>query len=246
MLTPVNSVRYWEFDFADRHLAGARGRGLDVSSPRLLSFYFAHRRRFAQIEISNPDRDDTRVTRQLADACGLRNISTRVENAVEATSTSKFEAIWTISVLEHIPLDGDTAAVRSMFQALLPGGTLIITVPVDRIAWDEFRRRDTYSLAPDPEPDGTYFFQRYYDPASIRRRLIDAVGIEPDVVEWFGEVRPGRFRAYERRWRRLGFGATVADPSFVSRNFKHYVAWSDMPGAGVCGMRFTRRRRRDS
>ncbi len=76
--------------------------------------------------------------------------------------------------MEHIPGAGDTEAVAAMFKALEPGGRLIITVPVDRVARDEFREHDAYSLGTDIGPDGKYFFQRYYDPhrfgtASSRR-----------------------------------------------------------------------------
>src|SRR5438552_1440583 len=40
---PVSVVRYFEFDFARRCLEGARGRFLDIGSPRLFSFWMASR-----------------------------------------------------------------------------------------------------------------------------------------------------------------------------------------------------------
>ena len=54
--------------------------------------------------------------------------------------------------MEHIPGAGDTEAVAAMFKAVEPGGRLIITVPVDRVARDEFREHDAYSLGTELDP----------------------------------------------------------------------------------------------
>lgn len=238
LLTPVNSVRYWEFDFADRHLRRTGGRALDVSSPRLLSMYLAHRGRFDTVVVANPDESDLNATRRLGEACGIRRIE-MLAGDVAAATASKFTAIWSISVIEHIPGDrGDAEAVRAMFQALEPGGVLVITIPTDRQTWDEFRTSDTYRLGASPDSQGRYFFQRFYDESSIRQRIIAAVGTEPRVIEWFGERRPGMFHAYVDRWLARGFGATVRDPAFIAKHFRAFAEWEAMPGMGVCGMTF--------
>jgi len=238
VLTPVNSVRYWEFDFADRHLRPGGGRALDVSSPRLFSMYLAHRRRFDTVVVANPDESDLSSTRRLVEACGLSRIET-LAGDVGAVTASKFAAVWSISVVEHIPGErGDAEAVQAMFQALEPGGVLVITVPTDREAWDEVRSTDTYDLGASPDELGQYFFQRFYDKASIRERIIAAIGIEPSATEWFGEIRPGTFHAYVANWLTRGFEATVQDPAFIARNFKVFGDWEAMPGMGVCGMTF--------
>jgi SAM-dependent methyltransferase len=238
LLTPVNSVRYWEFDFADRHLHPGGGRALDVSSPRLLSLYLAYKHRFEKVVIANPDESDLKTTRELADVCGLRRIEILVGDAATATS-SKYNAVWSISVVEHIPGEqGDRSAVRSMFEALEPGGSLVITVPVDRISRIDYRPNDVYGLGLEAETDGGYFFQRYYDQRSIRDRLIKSVDMEPVAIEWFGETQAGVFETYEQTWRASGFAATVQDPAFIARNFKSFDSWEEMPGVGVCGLAF--------
>ena len=117
---------------------------------------------------------------------------------------------------------------------------MVITVPVDRTAWEEYRDHDAYGLA--LEASDRYFFQRYYDDATVRRRLIDAVGSAPSAVEWFGERARGVFAAYERKWMARGHATTVRDPAFVSKEFRRYPSWSAMPGMGVCGLAFGKHR----
>ena len=242
VLTPVNSVRYWEFDFVERHLPIGGRAALDVSSPRLLSLYLAERRRFERITIANPDSSDLAATLDIINTLRLPGIEVVEADAVQATShVGSVDATWSISVVEHIAGDdGDSGAVGAMYAALAPGGTMVITVPVDRTAWDEYRDHDAYGLA--PEESDQYFFQRYYDDAAVRRRLIDAVGTVPSAVEWFGERARGVFAAYEKEWMARGHAATVRDPAFVSKEFRRYPSWSAMPGMGVCGMAFRKQR----
>lgn len=238
MLTPVNSVRYWEFEFADRHLRDSRGEALDVSSPRLLSLYLAHRGRFDRITMANPDAADLAATESIVQGAGLRHIVTRRVNAIEASTSGSWDAIWSISVVEHIRgRAGDSTAVAAMYAALRPGGVLILTVPVDRQHWDEYRSGDVYGLGAD-ERAGEYFFQRYYDRDSLRDRVVAAIGAEPIATEWFGETTRGVFRDYERRWQASGMAETVGDPAFIARHFRRYDRWETMPGAGVCGLVF--------
>lgn len=239
VLTPVNSVRYWEFDFVDRVLQQAGGVALDVSSPRLLSFYLAHRARFDRIDMANPDAKDLRVTGDLARGSGLSRVNCLEADALEASrGQPRYSAVWSISVVEHIPGDrGDSDAVRAMFDSLLPGGVLVITVPVDREAWDEYRTTDTYSLGASGG-DGRYFFQRFYDAGTLADRIIGPIGVPPQRVDWFGERTRGTFAAYVERWLDRGFAETVSDPSFVARNFRPFSSYQEMPGMGVCGLAF--------
>lgn len=240
LLTPVNSVRYWEFDFADRHLPRSGEVGLDLSSPRLLSLYLAHRARFERITVLNPDSDDIMETRRIADVCGLGRLATHAGDAAGLDGdVTRYTAAWSISVIEHIDgPSGDTLAVTAMFNALRPGGILVLTVPVDREFRIENRGADVYRLGRAAAEDGSYFFQRWYDAPAIESRIIAALGVRPTVVEWFGERRPGTFHAYEQDWLRRGHGATVADPFFIATEFRRYDRWEDMPGMGICGLVF--------
>jgi hypothetical protein len=125
--------------------------------------------------------------------------------------------------------------MRLMYAALAPGGTLIVTVPVDRHTWDEYRREDVYALGIAAGPNGT-FFQRWYDESAIASRLLDPLDPIDVHVEWFGERVAGRFAEYEKDWLQRGRERTVDDPREIADWYASYRAWGDMPGQGVCGI----------
>ncbi len=241
---PVSSTRYFEFDFARRALAQdgfAPRRCLDVSSPFLFSFDVARRVPGVRIRMLNPDRRDGAQTRRMATRLAWPGIEVE-EAGVESldAAAGDYDAVWSLSVIEHIAGAGgdDRDAVRRMWQAVRPGGRLILTVPTDRQAWDEYRDRDAYGTQPRDAATARYFFQRFYDEAAIRARLVGTIGQEPARVEWFGEKTPGHFHAYIARWRREGAAATRDDPWDVAANYRTYPSFGAMPGAGVCGLLF--------
>ena len=236
LVTPVSIVRYWEFPFVLRHLPQRPGNCLDVSSPRLFSFYVAARRGPTAVRMLNPDRRDADVTRRLANRFGFRMVvvETVPVSAIRGLD-QHYDSIWSISVIEHIPEFGDAEAMKLMYDALDPAGTLIVTVPVDRHAWDEYRQDDVYDLGVSPGPHGR-FFQRWYDKSSIVSRLLDPLGTIDVHLEWFGERVAGRFEEYENDWIRRGRQRTVDDPREIADWYSSFRAWADMPGQGVCGI----------
>jgi len=239
ILAPVSITRYWEFPFVRRHLSPNPGRCLDISSPRLFSYYVASRMRPNSVRMLNPDRVDAAVTERIARRCG---IDLQVEVApVSAMNpdTERFNSIWSISVIEHIGEDGDIDAMRRMYGALAPGGRLLVTVPVDRNSWDEYRPTDTYALGAPRGPDG-WFFQRWYDQAAIASRLLDPIDAGGAQLEWFGEREPGRFSTYIDAWLQGGWRTTVEDPREITDWYAPYRTWREMPGQGVCGIAITK------
>lgn len=236
LVTPVSIVRYWEFPFVLRHLPQRPGRCLDISSPRLFSFYVASRRRPTSVRMLNPDRQDADVTRRLATRLGMRAIVVQPQpvSAIEGQD-ELYDSIWSISVIEHIAEDGDTQAMRLMYAALAPGGTLIVTTMVDRHPWDEYRREDVYGLGIAPNPNGR-FFQHWYDESAIASRLLDPLGPIDVHVEWFGERVAGRFAEYVKDWLRRGRDRTVDDAREIADWYAPYDTWDEMPGQGVCGI----------
>lgn len=241
---PVSSTRYFEFDFARRALAQdgfAPRRCLDVSSPFLFSFDVARRLPEVQVRMLNPDARDLRRTWRLRDLLRWPGIELE-EAGVESLDAAAggYDAVWSLSVIEHIAGAGgdDRDAVRRLWKAVRPGGRLILTVPTDRQAWDEYRDRDAYGTQPQDAATARYFFQRFYDEAAIRARLVETIGREPARMEWFGEKTPGHFHAYIARWRREGAVATRDDPWDIAAHYRTYPSFGAMPGAGVCGLLF--------
>jgi SAM-dependent methyltransferase len=240
LLTPVSSVRYFEYAFVRECLLGQPKRCLDVSSPRLFSLYAAVQRLVQTIDMINPDPIDIQRTDQMVQELGLRGIYTQPTDLLGVLEHSPpYDCIWSISVVEHIHgLYDDQDAIRMMFAALRPGGRLIVTVPIDRAHWDEYRDAPAYQDSPVQGSEGRHFFQRFYDQASLRERLIAPLGVEPVRVAWYGERQPGRFKEYTQRWLRDGMRCTVEDPREMVDGYASYPSWELMPGMGVCGLCF--------
>lgn len=238
LVAPVSITRYFEFEFVFAHIPAPSFACLDVSSPRLFSLFMAAARPAVSIQMINPDFEDADITRAIADRLGYSNVVVSSDAvSVLAGQSAKYDCIWSISVIEHVAGDeGDTEAMRLMYAALRPGGRLIVTVPVDRRFWHEYRDRDYYGSHEVPTPSGKYFFQRLYDEAHLRARLVEPLGQEPTEFGWFGERVAGTFHAYERRWIELGPDETIDDPRRIADDYDYYEQWADMPGFGVCAI----------
>ena len=122
-----------------------------------------------------------------------------------------------------------------MYDHLRPGGRLIVTVPVDRRYRVERRERAEYGFG-QPDETGQVFFQHVYDEDALEAHLLSALPIRPARIGWFGELTPGRFAAYERRWQHDGLNCTVDDPREFSDHYREFDSWQAMPGFGVCGL----------
>ena len=233
LITPVSSMRYWEFPFAWRAVPTGAVRCLDVGSPRLFSLKAADELG-AQVLMMNPDVRDAAETERLA---RYRGLPIRVKaRPVQELGETGFDCVWSISVVEHIAGDeADCDAVRQMFGALRPGGRMIITVPVDRTYRLEYRESDEYGLS---EETGHVFFQRLYDDDAIQNRLVASVGVAPSVVAWFGEKVAGTWNQYEAAWRRGGRRVTASDPERMAHEYQEFATWGEMPGVGVVGLVF--------
>lgn len=246
LLTPVNSTRYLEFPFALSCLPPNARACLDVSCPRLFSIFVATRRPQLRVRVMNPDRPDFLRTTEAVSKLGIKNIRTECSGVdVLVEETERYDCIWAISVVEHISGDcDDTHAVRLMYGALRRGGRLILTVPVDRSYWEEYRRQKYYDTQQE-SGDGRFFFQRFYDRTALWKRLVGPTGEKPSIIRWFGETSPGIMTDYEKRWMREGHACTVNGPREIADHWREYATWEDIPGMGVCGLMIEKAERAD-
>lgn len=236
VLNPVSIVRYFEFPFAAGALPDSARVCADVSSPRLFSLFWASTHPGVAIEMINPDGRDLDQTRRIAAATGIKLGFIKSDVRILLDRPRAYDAVWAISVLEHVNGEyDDSEAIGWMYGSLRPGGVMALTVPVDRQFRDEFRDTDPYGLV--DQVDGRVFFQRWYDMAAIRERLLDRLPGAETRTCFFGETRPGVFAAYEEESRQLGLGRTVDDPREIADNMTDYPDWDAMPGVGVCGIR---------
>jgi len=185
LLNPVSIVRYFEFPFTAGSIPADARRCIDVSSPRLFAFYWSAMHGDAAIEMLNPDAQDLDETRRIARAAGIWLRYSASDVRALAARPAAYDAVWSISVLEHIHGDyDDRDAIAWMYSALRPGGVMAVTVTIDRRFWDEYRDADPYGL--DRQTSGPVFFQRWYDLAAIQERLLSRLSGATTSLAFFG------------------------------------------------------------
>src|SRR2546428_5393771 len=130
----ISPVGYWRLipnAFAYQEFLRLNNpRILDVGSPKLPSVFFATK---TDQEVHATDLDDAKIFsrwKAAANALGLANYFVEYQDARRLTYPDEsFDFVYSISVIEHIPDDGDTASLREFRRVLKPGGILVIPIP---------------------------------------------------------------------------------------------------------------------
>jgi SAM-dependent methyltransferase len=173
-----NALTYREF----RRLTNPRV--LDVSSPKLVSLFLATR---TSADVEATDLDDEKIVtrwKTAADVLGLANYRVAYQDARRLLYPDEsFDLVYSISVIEHIPDDGDALSLREFRRVLKPGGSLVVQVPYRR-------QRNDISISIDskgtPLP-GPRFYERHYDMARLKERLeIEGLQLTDKIImgEW--------------------------------------------------------------
>jgi SAM-dependent methyltransferase len=239
LFLPMDSTRYFEFDFAWPTLVACPGgRYLDVSSPRLLPMTLIDRRADLDADLLNPDPKDLAHTSRLvsmlavADRCRLHNKV--ISDAHFDAGT--FDVITSISVLEHIPEDVD--ALRRIWSFLKPGGTLVLTVPCMARASEQFIDRNEWGVL-EEDVNGQVFWQRYYDQTLLEQRIFNITGL-PHRMSVFGETAAGTFLANAASKRADPYYPHWREPYMVACDYRYFGTVDELPGEGVIGMVFVK------
>lgn len=236
---PMDSTRYFEFDFIWRRISNLPpGRYLDVSSPRLFPLMVMRRRVQLTAELLNPDLSDLSETRNLARAIGVESRCNFHNVLIEAAPFDKgsFDLITCISVLEHIP--DHEAALRSMWGLLRPGGRLYLSLPCLAEAAMQYANMNLYGLQLPQEEEFT-FLQYYYDEALLRDAVFPITG-EPLCITVYGERQEGFFRRYVDTAMSNPFYPRWKDPYRMGKEFAVFGSIAELPGEGVVAMEFVK------
>jgi SAM-dependent methyltransferase len=189
ILNPVSFWRCVEVPWVYAALQPCPGdRLLDIGSPKLLSLYLADRVgcRVCAIDLlSQATEEWAAVARAgVPGALWRRRYSVLRQDARSLPyRDAAFDKAYSISVLEHIPGDGDGRAMREIARVLKPGGRLAITVPFSTCSRDEFVARNVYER--QRTGDEPVFYQRVYDRETLSRRLIEPSGLTVTRMDFY-------------------------------------------------------------
>jgi SAM-dependent methyltransferase len=164
-LVPLDPWRYYEMG----RVAEERFDGdcLDVSSPKLLPSLLQHERqgRWTAVDLFEREIADWRAVDP-----GLR---LEVQDATRlGYPDASFDHVLCVSVVEHIPGEGDTAAMTEFWRVLRPGGLLHLTTDVAPLTRDILVADKVYGEASREVDGGGVFFARNYGPEDLERRLL--------------------------------------------------------------------------
>lgn len=241
---PIDSFRYFEFDFTWRSLSSyeSMGRYMDISSPRMIPILVITHHGDISAEIINPDKEDLAITQHIlsdfAESGRIHYHNNRIEEL--DIQESSIDTITCISVLEHIPDEGDFYALKKIWGALKPGGKFLVSVPCSRERFEEYLNVNQYGLS-RPNKDNMYFGQRFYDHELIRERFFCIFGT-PVKSSIYGEKMAGFYSEFRDMKLSDPHYRRSKEPYIVGRYFRYFRSIEEMPGIGVMAMEFAKPR----
>ncbi|HEX4621268.1 MAG TPA: class I SAM-dependent methyltransferase [Myxococcaceae bacterium] len=190
LVKPINYWRTVEYRTVWELAAfSAADRILDIGSPKLLSVFLAER---TGAEVYATDIEPYFVEKLEAIRRVRRIPEARLRLQVEdgrklSFSDRTFDKVYSISVLEHIPDQGDTACIREAARVLRPGGRCIVTVPFAPEPRDEFKSGGFYWEGSSKRDGAQVFYQRRYSEQTLKERLLVPSGLRVARVGYIGE-----------------------------------------------------------
>jgi len=143
---------------------GIRGRILDIGSPKLLALYLAST---CNVESHATDISDYFVAdlRRFRQVLRLPNLEIHTADGRQTGYPDAFfDAVFSISVIEHMPDDSDMQCFSEVSRLLKPGGVFVFDLPVFVPA------EDTPIVVEERFADGR-FHQHRYSLAALGQRL---------------------------------------------------------------------------
>ncbi len=194
LAAPLEDTRLMELPRTREALALQPGeRVLDLASPKLLAVALA--RAGAQVHSVDLLASEVELWRRLA--AGTANVDFSVADGTALPfDDASFDAAYSVSVIEHIPGDGDAKALAELARVTLPGGRIVVTLPHGEEG-ETWRDAPAYS---DDDADGRerHFFARTYSRDSLDRLVERTPGLEQESVRLYGFAPSRLYKAYAR------------------------------------------------
>ncbi len=193
VVCPLDPSRYLELPETLAELAARPGeRVLDLASPKLLAVVLGRR----GVEVVSVDLLEAEIETWRKLAAGEPNVRFQVADGRELPfADASFDHAYSVSVIEHVPDDGDGRALAELARVTKPGGRVVVTLPYGASYREDWR--DTPVYADHAGVPGPYFFQRWYDEA----RLGELAAAAPDlelVSSSVSRLRPNLNALYTR------------------------------------------------
>ena len=159
---------------------------LDISSPKLMALYQASHgyHHVTAADIAPQFAEDLQM---ICSALGVE-LQTRVFDAKSIPYPDEsFSRIYSISVIEHIPGEGDRIALSEISRVLTNSGRFVMTLPAYPQYLEEWLSRYFgWNSFSETRADGRCFYQRRYDPHTLRERFKDT-GLQFEKVIFIAE-----------------------------------------------------------
>lgn len=236
-LFPMDSTRYFEFEYSQKKVTGQNPSAyLDVSSPRLLPCMLVEDWKKCRASILNPDKLDIQQTEHLFRALGIADRCAFKQSIIEDANFApdSFDVITSISVIEHIR--DDKKAIAGIWKLLRPNGRMIITVPCAKRASYQSSNINHYGLVHSDER-GEFFVEYLYDLDLLKDRIFSVTGF-PENLEIYGEKQKGFLQSLLLSRETQQEYHYWREPLTMAENFKMYDSISNLPGEGVAAMTF--------
>lgn len=211
-LNPLNFWRALELSWVlERGVADGSFRPgaeiLDLSSPELLAIYLAQQGCVVtKTDLIDNPLAQTEVGREVMHIPPARLRIAIEDGCALSFPDESFDAVYSVSVVEHIGAIGDSTCMTELARVLRPRGSAYVTVPFAPDGYDVTMPRAGVEWAPDSAPDarGEVFFQHNYSEEDLRRRLIDPSGLSVESIEYVGQRVPlpgdRRVESLMNRW----------------------------------------------
>lgn len=191
----IQPIQYWRFPeyafVAEEGAFKSTDLVLDIGSPKLFSLWVAKAvgAELWTTDINSYFIDEFRIIRDIEKIAEDR-LHLEVQDGRKLTfPDNRFDKVYSISVIEHIPHDGDTDCIREIGRVLRPGGRAILTVPFWPEARDEFIEPSKIYWSKSSASAGgdKVFFQRRYSEATLHSRLVVPSGLTLKKLVYVGE-----------------------------------------------------------